>query len=73
MPSGARSPSAQSTPKGMMGEIGAGLHVVDAGTEGAVALDLERQPFDEAHGMHGVEMAEHEDAGLVLSPCPSAR
>ncbi len=43
--------------EGMVGEIGATLHVVDAGPEGAVALDLERQAFDEAERMHRIEMA----------------
>ena len=56
-------------PERMIGEIGAALHVVDARTERAVALDPERQPLDEAHRMHGIEMAQHQDARLVLAPC----
>jgi hypothetical protein len=55
-------------PEGMMGEIGAALHVVDPRTEGRVALDLERQAVDEAHRMHGVEMAENQNTRRVLSP-----
>src|SRR5882724_10830280 len=50
------------------GNEGAALHVVDAGTKGDVALDLEGQWSGErAYRMHGVEMAEHEDAGLVFA------
>ena len=52
----------------VIGEIGAALHVVDAGAEGAVALDPERQPLDESQGMHGIEMAQHQDSRCVLSP-----
>ena len=37
-------------PKGVIGEICAALHVVDAGAEGAVAVDPERQPLDEPIG-----------------------
>ena len=54
--------------KRMVSEIGAALHVIDAGAEGAVALDLERQPLDESQGMHGIEMAQHQDARRVLPP-----
>jgi hypothetical protein len=54
--------------KGVIGDVGAALHVVDAGTERAVAFDLERQTFDEAHRMNGIEMAEHQDTGSVLPP-----
>ena len=49
-------------------QIGAALHVVDAGSVGDIALDAERQPLDETHRVHGVEMAEHQDARLVLPP-----
>src|SRR5260221_1145824 len=52
----------------MVGEIGAALHVVDAGAESAVALDPKRQTFDKPQGMHGVEMAQHQDSGLLLAP-----
>ena len=52
----------------MVGEIGAALHVINAGPEGAVALDLERQPFDESHRVHGIEMAEDEDTRRILAP-----
>ena len=55
-------------PKRMIGEIGAALHVVDAGAEGAVALDAERQPLDESHRMHRIEMAQHQDSRRVLPP-----
>ena len=55
-------------PECVVGEIGAALHVVDAGPESAVALDLERQPFDEADRMNGIEMAQHQDSRRVLSP-----
>ena len=52
----------------MVGEIGAALHVVDAGAEGAVALDPERQTLDETQGMHGIEMAENKDSRPILAP-----
>ena len=52
----------------MVGEIGAALHVVDAGAEGAVALDPERQTFDESQRMHGIEMAQHQDSRPLLAP-----
>ena len=55
-------------PEGVIGEVGAALHVVDAGTEGAVALDPERQPFDEADRVDRIEMAQHQDARRVLAP-----
>ena len=55
-------------PKRMVGEIGPALHVVDAGAERAVAFDLERQPLDESHRMHGIEMAQHQDSRRVLPP-----
>ncbi len=52
----------------MKREISASLHVIDAGAEGAVAFDPERQSFDESEGMHGVEMTQDQDSGAVLSP-----
>ena len=55
-------------PKRMVGEIGAALHVVDAGAERAVALDAKRQPLDEADRMHRIEMAQHQDSRRVLPP-----
>ena len=54
--------------KGVIGEIGAALHVVDAGAERAVALDPERQPLDESDRVHGIEVAQHQDARRVLPP-----
>ncbi|MEY9135549.1 hypothetical protein ABIE79_007016 [Bradyrhizobium diazoefficiens] len=54
--------------KRVMGDVGAALHVVDAGTERAVAFDLERQALDESQGMNGIEVAQHQDAGPVLAP-----
>ena len=54
--------------KRMIGQIRAALHVVDAGAERAIAVDLERQPLDESHRMHGVEMAQHQNARRVLAP-----
>ena len=45
------------------------LHVVDAGPVGDVALDAEGQGARErADVVHRVEMAQHEDAGLVAPP-----
>ena len=44
-------------PEGVVGQIGTALHVVDAGAEGAVSLDPERKALDEAHRMHGIEVA----------------
>jgi hypothetical protein len=55
-------------PEGVVGQIGATLHVVDAGPESAVALDLERQPLDEAHRVHGIEVTEDQDARRILAP-----
>ena len=55
-------------PERVIGEVGAALHVVDAGTEGDVALDPERQPLDESDGMDRIEMAQHQDSRLVLAP-----
>jgi hypothetical protein len=52
----------------MIGEIGAALHVVDSRTEGAIALNPERQALDEPERMHGVEMAEHQNARRLLPP-----
>src|SRR4029077_2503562 len=37
--------------EGVVGQMGAALHVVDAGAEGAVPLDPERKALDEADGM----------------------
>ena len=54
--------------KRAIGQIGAALHVIDARAEGAIAFDPERQPLDEPHRMHGVEMAQHQNAGRVLAP-----
>jgi hypothetical protein len=54
--------------KRMIGEVSSALHVIDAGPECAVAIDLERQPRDESHRMHGVEMAQHQDSRRVLPP-----
>ena len=68
MPSGVSCASRTELAERVMGDIGAALHVVDAGAEGAVALDLERQAIDEAHRMDGVEMAQNQDARRVLSP-----
>ena len=56
-------------PKRMIGEIGAALHVVDAGAESTVTRDLERQPLDESKRMHRIEMAQHQDSRCVLPPC----
>ena len=55
-------------PERMIGEIGSALHVIDARAESAVAVDLERQPFDETHRVHGIEMAEHQDSRFILAP-----
>ncbi len=55
--------------KCMVGKIGATLHVVDARTVGAIAVDPERQPLDEAERMHCVVMAQHQNARCVLAPC----
>ena len=55
-------------PERVIGEVGAALHVVDAGTEGAVALDPERQALDESDGMDRIEMAQHQDSRRVLAP-----
>ena len=52
----------------MVGQIGAALHVVDAGSEGAVTLDPERQALDEADRVHRIEMAQDQEARRVLSP-----
>src|ERR1700716_2615864 len=41
--------------EGVISEIGAALHVVDAGAEGAIAFDPERQPLDEPKRVHGIE------------------
>jgi hypothetical protein len=49
-------------------DIGAALHVVDAGAERAVALDLERQAIDEPHRMDRIEMAQDQDPRRVLPP-----
>ena len=68
MPSGGRAAVGAKLPERVVGEIGAALHVVDAGAEGAVALDPERQALDESHRMHRIEMAEHQDSGRVLAP-----
>ena len=68
MPSGGRAPSAQICAKRAIGQIGAALHVVDARAERAVAFDPEWQPLDEPHRMHGVEMAQHQNARRVLAP-----
>jgi hypothetical protein len=45
-------------------DMGAALHVVDAGAEGAAALDAEGHARERAHRMHRVEMRHHEDALL---------
>ena len=55
-------------PERMISQVGAALHVVDAGTEGAVALDPERQTVDESQRMNRIEMAEDKDSRLVLAP-----
>src|SRR5262249_20344520 len=56
-------------PEGVVGEVSATLHVVDAGAIGTIAVDPERQALNEAHGMHGVVVAQHQDARRVLAPC----
>src|ERR1700716_2688221 len=48
--------------------VGAALHVIDAGPEGDIALDPERQPIDESERVHGVEMAEHKYPRHILAP-----
>jgi len=50
------------------GEVGAAFHVVDAGAESAVTLDAKRQPLDESHRMHRIEMAQHQDPRRILTP-----
>src|SRR5262249_33973107 len=55
-------------PEGMVGEIGAAFHVVDAGAKGAVAIDPKRQTLDEPKWMNRIEMAQHEDPRRVLTP-----
>src|SRR6516164_277128 len=52
----------------VIGEIGAALHVVDSRTESAVAVNPKRQALDEPERMHGVEMAQHQNARRLLSP-----
>ena len=52
----------------MIGEVRAALHVVDPGPERDVPVDRERQALDEAERMQRVEMAEDQDARLILSP-----
>ena len=68
MPSGGRALPAQICVKRAVGQISAALHVIDAGAERAVAVDPERQPLDESERVHGVEMAQHQNAGRVLAP-----
>ena len=68
MPSGGRVRHGAHLPERVEGEIGAALHVVDAGAEGAVAVDAERQPLDESHRMDRIEMAQHQNPRRVLSP-----
>src|SRR5439155_20531140 len=52
----------------MVSEIGAALHIVNARTEGAVALDSERQALDESQGMNRIEVAQHQDSRRILAP-----
>src|SRR5215472_16479172 len=52
----------------MEGEEGASLHVVDARTVSNIAFDFERQAFDEAQGMHGVEVRQHENGAIGRAP-----
>ncbi len=52
----------------MVGEIGSALHVIDARTESAVALDSKRQSFDESHRMNRIEMAQYQDSRRLLAP-----
>src|SRR5215472_8703185 len=52
----------------MEGEEGASLHVVDARTVSNIAFDFERQAFDKAHGMHGVEVRQHENGAVGRAP-----
>src|SRR4029453_970237 len=50
----------------IVGNVAAGLHVVDAGPEDAVALASDLQVLlDHADGMHGIEMGQHQNALAV--------
>ena len=52
----------------VVGDVAAGLHVVDAGPEDAVALAPDLQVLlDHADGMHGIEMGQHQDALAVAA------
>ena len=53
---------------GLEGDIGAALHVVDAGPERLVAGHPERHDRERALGVHGVEMTEDQDARPVVVP-----
>src|SRR5690242_13602729 len=53
-------------PDRLQGEIIAALHVENAGAVASVALAPPFELFDGADGMHGVEMARDQDAGLTL-------
>src|SRR6516164_8385964 len=52
----------------MKGKKCPALHVVDAGSVGDIALDLEGQAVDETHRMHRVEMRQYEDAAIAHTP-----
>ena len=62
-----RSSLAEKTVERLISDIDATLHVADARAEGDVALDLEGKPLDEAGRMHGIEMAQDENAGLAFA------
>src|SRR5262249_37825793 len=61
-----RRSGARYAPEGIHGEIGAALHVVDAGTVESIAVAAARRGFERAERMHGIKVGKHEDTAAVL-------